>query len=342
MTRKSTFLVLLLALAAGCATQTGRESVRAEDTSAAVVGSVKLAVPERGFQVTTQGAMVDPGDDVRTCEVVALPGGPSDTYYVNRIEAALSAHGEDVVVSAARPGSETEAIMDIGASVPCTRAGEAFGEELTDVTATQARYRDLRFPEGVGKIFHGGQKLAIEHHFVNETNEAVPAIVKLSFHTVDKSAVAHLARTATFNNFTIYTPPGGESSHLGECAVHENMQVSNLLRRTQRYGTSFSVWRLGGERDGELVWQSDGRRDSERTLDTAALHLAPGEGFRFQCDFRNTTDRELRYGVNASDETCALDATFWSDAADEATATASAPAEGCLLFNVDADGIARK
>ncbi|HEX2677723.1 MAG TPA: hypothetical protein VHM19_13820, partial [Polyangiales bacterium] len=245
-TTKSTFIALLLALATGCATQTGRDSARAEEASSAIAQSVKLALPEQGFQVATRGVMVDPGDDVRTCEVVALPGSPEDTFYVGRIEAALSAHGEELIVSAAKPGSETEAIMDVGASVPCTRAGEAFGEELSGVTAAQSRYRDLRFPAGVGKVFHGGQKLAIEHHFVNETSEPVPAAVKLSFHTVDKAAIQHVAHTASFSNFTIYTPPGGESSHLGECAVHEDMQVSDLLRRTQRYGTTFSVWRLGG------------------------------------------------------------------------------------------------
>ena len=338
MTKSSTLLALLLALATGCASASGSDgsdSSRADATTAAIASSVSLQVPARGFQVATPGMLVEPGDDVRTCEVIALPGSPSDVFYVNRIEAALSARGEDLVVSAALPGSQTEAIMDVGSSVPCTRAGEAFGEELVDVTAAQARYRDLRFPAGVGKIFHGGQKLAVEHHFVNATSEPLPAIVKLSFHTVDASDVEHLAHTASFSNFTIYTPPGGRSSHLGECAVHGNIQVSDLLRRTQRYGTGFSVWRVGGEHDGDLIWQSDDRADNQRALRAAPLQLNAGEGLRFQCDFQNTTDRELRYGVNATDETCSLDATFWNP--DDANTH-----EGCMLFSVDADGIARK
>jgi hypothetical protein len=328
-------LAILLALATGCATGPGRESRHEAATNAAIQNSVQLAAPQRGFQVQTVGALVEPGEDLRTCEVIALPGTPDETFYVNRIEAALSAHGEDLVVSAAIAGSDTEAIMDVGASVPCVRAGEAFGEALLDVTAAPARYRDQRLPDGVGKVFHGGQKLAVEHHFVNEGSEPVPALVKLSFHTVDASAVRHLAHTARFSNFTIYTPPGGESSHLGECAVDSDVHVSDLVRRTQRYGTTFAVWRLGGERDGELIWQSESRADSEHLLTEDPLRLSAGEGFRFQCDYDNTTDRELRYGVAATDETCALDATFWSE-------TELDTEQGCMLFGVGEDGIARK
>ncbi len=333
---KSLVITCLLAVAAGCASQTGRElAAQANDHVAELTQSVSLALPARGFQVETAGMRIEPGDDVRMCEVVALPGSAEDTYYVNRIESALSRYGDDLVVSAARPDSETASIMDIGASVPCTRAGEAFGEELSDVVATQGRYHDERFPSGVGKVFHGGQKLAVEYHYVNESSEPVPAKAKLSFHVVDPSAVQFLARTASFSNFTIYTPPGGESSHLGECALHEDVSISSLVRRTQRFGTSFAVWRVGGQHDGELVWRSDDPSHARLDLAAQPLQLAPGEGFRFQCDYRNNTDRELRYGVSAADDTCTLNATFWSK--DPSTAQA----EGCLLFSVDEDGVAR-
>jgi hypothetical protein len=331
---KSLAISCLLALAVGCTTQTGRE-LSTRDGVGELSQGVSLPPPARGFQVETAGIRIEPGDDLRLCEVVALPGTPSDTYYVNRIETAFSRHGDDLVVSAARPQSETAAIMDVGSSVPCTRAGEAFGEELADVVATQSRYHDESFPSGVGKVFHGGQKLAVEYHYVNDTADAVPAKAKLSFHIVDPGAVQHLARTASFSNLTIYTPPGGESSHLGECALHEDVTISSLVRRSQRFATDFAVWRVGGQHDGELVWQSDDPSHSRLDISGQPLQLAPGEGLRFQCGFRNTTDRELRYGVSAADDTCTLNATFW--AKDEA----AAQPEGCLLFSVDEDGVAR-
>lgn len=329
-------LILLLA-AGGCASQTDSEQPLAREREKAGASALELATPEKGFALDTPTTVVDPGDDVRVCEVVVLPGTPSDVYYVPRIETLLSAHGEELIVHAARPGSDTEAIMDPEASVPCTRAGEAFGEELSEVLATADRYTDESFPEGTGKVFHGGQKLALELHFVNETSEPAQARAKLAFHLADADRVQRTMRSANFANLTIYTPPGGHSSHVGECLVRQEMLVSELVRRTQRFGTTFKVWFAGGARDGQLFWESADRRDS-RYEPSEPIHLMPGEGFRFECNYYNYSGRELRYGVSASDETCMLQANYAvpDDNAEEETP------EGCLLFDVDPDGIARR
>jgi hypothetical protein len=332
--------VAMLALViVSCASET--DEVGAEFTTsrapnvAGVSESIELAAPDRGFQVESSGVWIEPGDDVRMCEVIVLPGDASALYHVNRIQGALSSRSEDLIVRAAAPGSETAAAMDRGASLPCTRAGEAFGEELSDVLRSQSRYVDERFPAGAGKVLQGGQKLAVEYHVVNDARDAALAKAKLSFHVVDASQVQHRVRTASFENFTIYTPPHGASSHVGECRVKQELFVSDLVRRTQLYGTAFKVWSVGGERDGELLWESKSRQQSRVEM-ASPLHLQPGDGFRFQCDYDNPTARELRFGVSADDETCTLDATFWlTDESQDPLA------EDCLLFNVDSDGIAR-
>ena len=330
---KLPFALCLLAL--GCSAET---DARASDPAleAAVNAQLLLAPPARGFQVQTQGMMVEPGEDVRWCEVVQLPGGPEDTYYVNRIETAMTSHGEDLVVSAAELGSQTAAIMDVGSRVPCTRAGEAFGEELVQITATQHARHDQRYSPNVGQVLFGGQKVAVDYHYFNDGEAPLGAKVKLNFHTVDETAVLHVARTAGFDNLTIYTPPGGYSSHLGQCRMSQDVVVGELVRRTQKRGTNFRVWVVGGARDGELLWHSEHPDDARIELD-APLVLAAGEGFRFECDYHNTTDLELRFGVNAGDERCALNATYWLP--DE---HAQAHPQGCLLFQVDQDGVARK
>lgn len=327
--------LLLLLLGVGCAAETSaRPSDPALDET--VGAQLLLAIPDRGFQVQTQGLMVEPGEDVRWCEVVRLPGGPEDAYYIDRIETAMTAHGEDLIVSAAELASQTDAIMDVGSRIPCTRAGEAFGEELVQITATQHTRHDQRYAANVGQVLFGGQKLAVDYHYVNDGEAALAAKVKLNFHTVDETAVQHVARTAGFDNLTIYTPPGGFSSHLGQCTMSQDVVVGELVRRTQRRGTDFRVWVAGGARDGELLWHSEHPDDAQVELDTP-LAIAAGEGFRFECDYHNTTNLELRFGVNAGDERCALNATYWLP--DE---HAEARPQGCLLFQVDQDGVARK
>ncbi len=331
----TTLAVSILILGAGCATQTGPK-FGAGTNATGVSAELGLQPPERGFQVQSLGVMIEPGDDIRWCEALRLPGGPGNVYYVDRIESAMTAHGQDLIVSAAPVGSDTESIMDVGSRVPCTRAGEAFGEDLAQVISTQRSYHDERYPAGVGQVFYGGQKIAIDYHFVNDSEEPLPAKVGLNFHLVDASAVQHVAHVADFDNLTIYTPPGGRSSHLAECNVSQALVIGELVRRTQSYGTGFGVWIAGGPRDGQPLWYSRGPSENRMTL-AEPLRLEPGEGLRFQCDYHNTTDLELRYGVNAGDEMCTLDATYWLP--DEQT---QAQPQGCLLLEVDPDGVARK
>ena len=327
-------MCLSASVAAACTSETGADET-GPTRVANVSEAIDLASPEHGFLAETAGMWIEPGDDVRMCEVVVLPGESSERYYVNRIETALAAHGDDLVVRAAEPGTETAASMDRGASLPCTRAGEAFGEQLDDVLRNRGHYSDERFAEGAGKVLQGGQKLVAEYHYVNNTRDAALAKAKLAFHVVAPDKIQHLLQTATFDNFTIYTPPNGQSSHLGECRVHDDLTVTDLIRRTQRFSTDFKVWRVGGEQNGELLWESAERYDSRKSF-ADPIHLQPGEGLRFQCDYDNPTDHELRYGVSAADETCTLDATFWMNAESD-----GAISQDCLLFNVDADGIAR-
>jgi hypothetical protein len=333
--RTQSLLLTALIVAVGCAAEAGPQFTGTGPTPGVSV-QLDLQPPARGFQVETLGMMIEPGEDIRWCEVLRLPGGAAATYAVDRIEAAMTAHGEDLIVSAATLGSETEAVMDVGSRVPCTRAGEAFGEDLVAVTSTQHAYQDQRYPRGVGQVFYGGQKLAVDYHYVNNGEGPVPAKVKLNFHSVEAAEIQHIARTAGFDNLTIYTPPGGRSSHLGECRVTQEMWVGELVRRTQSRGTGFAVWIAGGDRDGQLLWYSP-KPGVTRVALSQPLQLQPGEGFRFECDYLNTTDLELRYGVNATDEMCTLNATYWL--ADEQIASET---QGCLLLEVGPDGVARK
>lgn len=315
-----------------CASETGTEYPAARISADAA----ELTVPEHGFQVESPGVWIEPGDDVRMCEVIVLPGEEDDTYYVNRIQSLLSTRSEDLIVRAADPGSDTAAAMDRGAGLPCTRAGEAFGEDLRDVLRSHSRYADEQFPQGTGHVLQGGQKLAVEYHVINDAKDAVLAKAKLAFHLVGSDEVQHQLHTASFENFTIYTPPHGASSHVGECRVKQELFVNDLVRRTQLYGTTFKVWRAGGDHDGELLWQSDSRTQNRLDM-TQPLHLQPGDGFRFQCDYENPSDRELRYGVSADDETCTLEVLYWLTDEEQ-----DPLAEDCLLFSVDSDGVARR
>src|SRR5436190_19956437 len=83
-------LLLALILAVGCATQAGRQLASA-DPETGVAAELELETPEHGFQVQTLGVLIEPGEDIRWCEVLQLPGVPGGVFPVARIEAAMSA-----------------------------------------------------------------------------------------------------------------------------------------------------------------------------------------------------------------------------------------------------------
>ena len=95
---------------------------------------------------------------------------------------------------------------------------------------------------------------------------------------------------------------------------------------------------LAWERDGELVWRSLSSADPRLAL-SPALRLAAGEGLRFQCDYVNATGVELRFGVGSADESCALNATYFTEY--DALDGMGRDSEGCLLLDVDSDGVSR-
>jgi hypothetical protein len=273
---------------------------------------VQLDPPENGFQIRSIGRFIDPGTDVEFCEVVTLPGTPEDTYYVDRLEVAMHQWSHHVIIDAVVPGSETEEGLEDGQVVPCVSAASAYGEDLVDVIGAQSPYADLQLPEGIGRIYYGGQKVIIDYHYFNPTTEKIPAGHALNFHLVEESDVQHVADNFGFYNLNIFTMPGQTSKYAASCTFDQDVMISLLTRHTHRWGTDFHIWYKGGDKDGDHIWTSnDWELETNYVYDEPILVRA-GEGFRFQCEYDNTTDKVLKFGPKATDEMCILFGIAWS------------------------------
>lgn len=271
-----------------------------------------LEAPARGFQVRTVGTEVEAGDDVEWCEVVVVPGTSDDVYYVNGFEGAISPGSHHLIVTAVLPGTDADRNTEPGQRVECISAEAAFGDGLRGIFGLQQPRRSVFYPEGIGRVVRGGQKLVFDYHYVNFADRAVPARAALNFHTVDASEVEREAYDFSFSNFGIRIPPGESRSFTAECAFDQDVLVWQVTRHTHRWGTDFSVWYWNGERDGTHLWTStDWEHEIDYTIPDGPVRLAAGEGFRFECNYTNTTDRELRFGTLGTDEMCILFGIWW-------------------------------
>ena len=268
-----------------------------------------LEPPEHGFQVRSVGTSIEPGEDVEYCEIVQVPGDPSETYYVNRFESEMTLGSHHLIVAAIEPGSPTEANAAVGDRIKCFQTS-AFGDDLDPVTGNQLPYHEESFPEGVGRTYRGGQLLVFDYHYFNTTPDPLAAKAAVNFHTVDADRVQKIARNFGFYNFGISIPPGEEASFTTECSFDHDILVHKLTRHTHKWGTDFTVWYAGGAREGQEIFTSPNYETVDHVFDEP-ITMTAGEGFRFECAFKNTEVHPLEFGVKATDEMCILFGVWW-------------------------------
>jgi hypothetical protein len=307
----------ILVGALGCASEPAEPGASCTDAPC-------LEPPARGFQLRSEGSPIAPGEDVEYCEVAQIPGDPTETFHVTRIEVAMTTFSHHLILAAAAPDSETEAQMKVGERVPCVGPG-GFGLDLLPVTASQHPYHDERYPTGVGRAYRGGSKVVFNYHYFNTSSAPIHARAAVNFHTAPARAIERLARDFAFVNFGIELPPGQQASFTTECAFSHDVEVFKLIRHTHRWGGDFDVWLSGGERDGEHVWTSPDYETTDLLLDTP-FRLRAGEGFRFRCAFDNPTASTVVFGEKATDEMCILAGGWLEPAGTEV------PEQFCLQF----------
>jgi hypothetical protein len=263
-----------------------------------------LPKPASGFQIESVGEVIQPGQDVEYCEVVVLPGDPGQTYYVNKFEVAMTDFSHHLIVSAAKPGSATEQDMAPGEKVTCI-GGDVFGNDLIPVTGSQHKYEIDEFPPGVGRVYHGGQKLVFDYHYFNSSQGPVQARAAVNFHTVDASQIQHIAQAFGMYNLSIWISPGQQADFTKSCNFTTDAMVFQLTRHTHKWGTNFDVWFAGGPQSGQHIYTSPNYEDTTFAFPEPVLMKA-GTGFKFRCSFNNTSSHTLTFGTKADDEMCIL------------------------------------
>ncbi len=284
---------------------------------------VCLDLPVQGFQIKNVGVEILPQEDVEYCETLVLPGSPGEVYYVSGFESKMTLGSHHLIVSAAEVGSATEAEMTVGELYRCVGAR---GNDLTGVTGQQLPYHQESFPPGVGKIFYGGQKVVFNFHYLNTGDSTVWAQAVVNFVTTDEASIQKIAKSFGFFNLGINTPVGQSRSFTTTCMFNEDIMVHKLVRHTHQWGTEFPVSYAGGSKDGELIYISPSYEEPDYIFPEPVL-LEAGTGFTFTCNYTNTSDSALGFGVKATDEMCILFGDFYK-AADGMIAND----EGCVTF----------
>ena len=269
-----------------------------------------LDPPAEGFQIQSVGGSIEPGEDIEYCEVVQLPGGPDDTYFVNGFESEMTRGSHHLIVAAIIPGSPTDQAAQVGDRVECITPS-AWGDDLTDVTGQQLPEHAEAFPPGVGKVFQGGQKVVFDYHYFNATDEALQARAAVNFLTTSSDNIEHEAVGFSSFDFGILIPPHETAAFPNSCRMNQDVMVLKLTRHTHQWGTEFPVSFNDGASHPELIYTSPSYEDPDFLFEEPILVRA-GQGFDFVCRYDNDTERVLHFGTEATDEMCILFGSMYS------------------------------
>ena len=92
-----------------------------------VPATLTLAPPAQGFQLSTKGTVIEPGQDTEYCEVLAVPGGPSDVYYVHGTEIEMTKFSHHLIVAAVDPATSVSDSLEVGSITHCFGAQQLAG-----------------------------------------------------------------------------------------------------------------------------------------------------------------------------------------------------------------------
>lgn len=283
-----------------------------------------LEDPDNGFQVTTQGVRMAAGEDDEWCEAFEVPADPDHhdrEWCITRAEVAMTPGYHHLFVAKAPVGSPSEALMEVGKRVRCVGGAHvAYGSDLLPIPLPQGRYVNAVYYEGVGEKFKPGQKISVNYHYLNSTDEDLIAVTRLNFHAAPCEGLRELGQFGFYNN-DIEVPPHGKSATRMSATFTQDVYVLDVFRHTHRFGRDVPISFYKGPRDGKVFFTSPDYELGAVFQFPEPVLLKKGEGFSFECNYENDTDDWIRFGPTADDEMCMLLGTWWVKNPDETPLT---------------------
>jgi len=168
---------------------------------------------------------------------------------------------------------------------------------------TQVPDFELDLPEGTAVKIHAGATVDINSHYFNLTDEQQYGEVFLNFNTVDKSEIKETLVIDDVDNYENLFLPKGETTDIEYTELmHERTEIRMMISHMHKRGVQFDVYIVGGDRDGELVYESYDYQHAPTKFFEPALVLEKGQGLRTKVRYYNNSNRDIEFGVTSEDE----------------------------------------
>ena len=180
---------------------------------------------------------------------------------------------------------------------------------------TQKHDETLTLPDGVGFALDAGVMIRLEMHYINPTGAPLDVSATSTFVTMPEEEFQHAADFLFVGNPDISIEPNSTFT-LGPTFLPMPSDLAGskffaVTGHTHQFGTNVTVAVADSEAGADTTiydvpnWQWD--EPATVVLDPP-IELAAGAGFRFTCEWNNTSPNTVGFGESANDEMCF----FWA------------------------------
>jgi hypothetical protein len=287
----------------------------------------RLKKPKHGFQMRVGAYAIEPGEDLEMCEYRRLPiKKPMDvTSFTLRMPPgahhfAMWGYGGALTDDSRFRQGPFESIGCSGAA-----PDDPFPQLMIP---TQNPNTTLRFPKGIALRLEPHQQVFLNPHMKNFGTEPLEPDIRFNFVRARKGKIEHYAEALTFGNMTnIHIPAGEGQTLVAEWTTPIALTIIHLATHQHRLGTYANIELVSadGATREKLVESHDWEHPSS-VWPAGGIRLEKGRKLRVTCAWHNTTDEEVTFGPETTDEMCFAIGFYYRDVGD----TTPVVGGGCL------------
>jgi len=251
---------------------------------------------------------VEPGVERTQCVIKRLSNAAQ--IRVGRIDNAITNASHHLIVY--RTNDSTEQLTPFDCDPFKDTLDPAKG---APIMVTQKHDDSLVLPTGVAYTLDAGQMIRLELHYINTGAAKTSVTATSTFTSIPDASFQHEAGFLFIGTPDIDIPANSKKT-IGPMffqlpADLAGSSVFAITGHTHQYGTNMRVWTAPGDQGPDTpVYDVPGWSWSEPATiaHEPAFQLPTGGGFRFECDYQNTSSASVSFGESATQEMCF----FWA------------------------------
>jgi Copper type II ascorbate-dependent monooxygenase, C-terminal domain len=259
-----------------------------------------------GYQMQVEKFIIQPNFERETFTRKAV--GNTVDIYVNRLKFQSRANSHHMVLYDFR--DKVESSLPLMNTVRELRNPDNTLNILTAIQMSNHIFlgggtnanQEYTFPEGTALFLPAGMTIDLNPHYFNKTIDVHYGENNVNLYTTDKSKVKYVVKTIDFNNTSLNLPPQATTTITKDFKFSSNVKIISLTSHNHKYGQRFIIKILGGDRNGEIVYESTDWEHPVVINYATPISLKKGEGLTSVVTYNNTSNKKISFGLTSEDE----------------------------------------